>query len=103
LTYCTQFNGQLYHAKHKLAYRYRYSNWTQDGTISLPQILKDHHTRYEERDGDVHAWVVTRHLPLLSEAEALRADEGEQGDDMLLRGVTVGVKDIMSESLGLLL
>jgi Asp-tRNA(Asn)/Glu-tRNA(Gln) amidotransferase A subunit family amidase len=67
-----------------------------DGTISLPQILKDHHKRYEQRDNDVRAWVVTRHLQLLSDAEVKQADGGEMGDHMLLRGVTIGVKDIMS-------
>jgi Asp-tRNA(Asn)/Glu-tRNA(Gln) amidotransferase A subunit family amidase len=70
----------------------------RDGTISLPQILKDHHKRYEQRDGDVHAWVVTRHWQLLDEAEVMQADHEKVGDDMLLRGVTVGVKDITSES-----
>jgi Asp-tRNA(Asn)/Glu-tRNA(Gln) amidotransferase A subunit family amidase len=75
----------------------------QDGTISLAQILKDHHRRYKQRDGDVHAWVVTRHLPLLAEAEAAMEDDRKQGDHTLLRGVTLGVKDIMSESFGLLL
>ena len=70
----------------------------KDGTISLPQILKDHHTRYKQRDGEVHAWVVTRHSQLLHEAEAMQADQEEQGDRMLLKGVTIGVKDIMSES-----
>jgi Asp-tRNA(Asn)/Glu-tRNA(Gln) amidotransferase A subunit family amidase len=68
----------------------------RDGTISLPQILKDHHKRYEERDGDVHAWVVTRHLQLLSDAELKHANGGEKRNYMLLRGVTIGVKDIMS-------
>jgi hypothetical protein len=42
--------------------------------------------------------VVTRHWQLLVEAEVMQADHEKVGDDMLLRGVTVGVKDIMSES-----
>jgi len=67
----------------------------KDGTISIPQILRDHHKRYEERDAAVHAWVVTRHSQLLAETEVERADQGEH---MLLRGVTIGVKDILSES-----
>jgi Asp-tRNA(Asn)/Glu-tRNA(Gln) amidotransferase A subunit family amidase len=69
----------------------------RDGTIPIPQVLKDHHKRYEQRDGDVHAWVVTRHSQLLSEDEVRMTDGGGKGDHMLLRGVTVGVKDIMSE------
>jgi Asp-tRNA(Asn)/Glu-tRNA(Gln) amidotransferase A subunit family amidase len=69
----------------------------RDGVISLPQILKDHHKRYEQRDNDVRAWVVTRHLQLLPDAEVRLAVGGEKGDHMLLRGVTIGVKDIMSK------
>ena len=72
----------------------------KDGTISLQQILKDRHKRYEHRDHDVHAWVVTRHSQLLAEADLMQADHDEVGHDMLLRGVTIGVKDIMSESSG---
>jgi len=72
----------------------------EDGTISLSQILKDHHKRYQQKDDDIHAWVVTRHSQLLAEAEGMQADHDKAGNGMLLRGVTIGVKDIMSESSG---
>jgi hypothetical protein len=39
--------------------------------------------------------VSTRHPQLLYEAEVMKADQEEQRDHMLLKGVTIGVKDIM--------
>jgi Asp-tRNA(Asn)/Glu-tRNA(Gln) amidotransferase A subunit family amidase len=61
------------------------------GGVSLEQVIQDHQERYQQRNDDVRAWVVTNFDNATKPAE-----EGP------LRGVTIGVKDMMSELIPLL-
>jgi hypothetical protein len=61
------------------------------GKISLEQVVGDHERRYQGRDNDVKAWVVTNHANV-------RAASKESSDSTgPLRGVMIAVKDMMSE------
>jgi len=52
----------------------------------------------EERDGLVHAWVSTQHANLLKWLEHGAQDNENQDVEKALLGVTIGVKDVFSES-----
>lgn len=58
------------------------------GEIDLGRVLKDHQARTEQRDKEVRAWVRVDHLEAVD-----RTQEGP------LRGMVIGVKDIISTSL----
>jgi Asp-tRNA(Asn)/Glu-tRNA(Gln) amidotransferase A subunit family amidase len=61
------------------------------GKLDVEQVIQDHRTRYEERDKAVLAWVSTiydkEYQPMKDQIKHSEA----------LRGVMIGVKDIMSE------
>ena len=57
----------------------------ESGTLTVDQVIGDHRTRIEERDKDVLAWKCTNFTTPLP------------GLTKELCGITIGVKDIMSE------
>ena len=57
----------------------------ESGTLTVDQVIGDHRTRIEERDKDVLAWKCTN---FATPPPALTKE---------LCGITIGVKDIMSE------
>jgi Asp-tRNA(Asn)/Glu-tRNA(Gln) amidotransferase A subunit family amidase len=59
----------------------------QSGTLTVEQVIGDHRARIEERDKDVLAWKCTNLTP---PPPSLTKE---------LCGITIGVKDIMSESM----
>jgi len=69
-----------------------------DGIITESQILKDHQARYENRDDEVQAWVVARHRQLIEETEGKADINVGENVKQTLDGITMGVKDIISES-----
>jgi Asp-tRNA(Asn)/Glu-tRNA(Gln) amidotransferase A subunit family amidase len=69
----------------------------KDGVITIPQILKDHQSRYQIRNNDVQAWVTSRHSALVQEAEQEGCKTVENGNEQSLLGITIGVKDVMSQ------
>lgn len=69
----------------------------KEGSISLPEIVRDHQKRFELRDKDVHAWVAIRQAELIAEIDDEKGNS-KQGQDKILLGVTIGVKDTMCES-----
>lgn len=70
-----------------------------NGRTSIPQIVKDHQSRYGDRDLGTHAWVLVCHSQILLETDLGAKEQVEKGSEKLLRGVTIGVKDILSELL----
>jgi Asp-tRNA(Asn)/Glu-tRNA(Gln) amidotransferase A subunit family amidase len=60
------------------------------GKVSLEQVVQDHEDRYQERDDDVKAWVVTNHQNVKVASKDTSKDSGP------LRGVMIAVKDMMS-------
>jgi Asp-tRNA(Asn)/Glu-tRNA(Gln) amidotransferase A subunit family amidase len=72
-------------------------NALRDGATTVTQIVNDHQARFEARDQDVHAWVVTQHAAVVKPGDKDQRYEEGQADLKLLHGVTVGVKDIFSE------
>jgi Asp-tRNA(Asn)/Glu-tRNA(Gln) amidotransferase A subunit family amidase len=58
-----------------------------EGKISTDRIIQEHQARYQERDDQVKAWVCVNHSRAIKESI-----EGE------LKGVVIGIKDIMSKS-----
>jgi Asp-tRNA(Asn)/Glu-tRNA(Gln) amidotransferase A subunit family amidase len=56
------------------------------GGVSLEQVIQDHQERYQQRNDDVRAWVTTNF-----------DNAKKAAGDGPLRGVTIGVKDMMSE------
>ena len=70
----------------------------KDGIITISQILKDHQARYENRDDEVQAWVVARHRQLIEETEGKADINVGENVKQTLDGITIGVKDIISES-----
>ena len=61
----------------------------RSGQLSESQILSDHVQRYNDRNGEVGAWVHVNHSPEVT--------EGEEERGKALHGVVVGIKDILSE------
>ena len=70
----------------------------KDGIITISQILKDHQSRYENRDDEVRAWVVARHQGLIEEVEEKGNIDVGENVKQTLAGIIIGVKDIISES-----
>jgi len=60
------------------------------GKVSLEQVVQDHEDRYQERDNDVKAWVVTNHQNVKAASKDTSKDSGP------LTGVMIAVKDMMS-------
>lgn len=65
----------------------------KSGERDLVDVIKDHQDRYENRDEVLKAWVNVRHGDALREAR-----QSDNGDGSQLRGMTVGVKDIICTS-----
>jgi Asp-tRNA(Asn)/Glu-tRNA(Gln) amidotransferase A subunit family amidase len=53
--------------------------------LTIDQVLKDHKDRYEQRNDQIKAWVCIDHT-------------GDKALDGPLRGMIIGVKDIISTS-----
>ncbi len=64
------------------------------GKLTVSDIARDHLARYNERDGDVHAWAYVDRDLVLKEASRLDAIPVDSRGP--LQGMLIGVKDIMS-------
>jgi hypothetical protein len=60
------------------------------GQVTAEQVIQDHKQRYEDRNGEVRAWV---HVNFDGAIAAAKSTEG-----LPLHGVTLAVKDIISKS-----
>jgi Asp-tRNA(Asn)/Glu-tRNA(Gln) amidotransferase A subunit family amidase len=66
------------------------------GKLTVTQIALDHLKRFEERDGEVHAWAYLNKEQVLAEARRLDAIPKEHRGP--LHGAVLGVKDMIRES-----
>lgn len=64
------------------------------GKLTVTQVALDHLARYDERDGQVHAWAYLDRDRIMK--EAARLDALAVGDRGPLLGVILGVKDVIS-------
>lgn len=62
--------------------------------LTITQIVQDHLARYDERDGEIHAWVHLDRERALREAE--RMDKIPVEERGVLHGMVLGVKDMIS-------
>lgn len=67
----------------------------RSGNLSVRQVAQDHISRFQQRDETVHAWAHFDPERILREAERLDAVPRDQRGP--LHGVTIGIKDMMSE------
>ena len=61
----------------------------QNGDKSLVEVIKEHHQRYDVRNGTIKAWIQYKREP--ADEVAFSVPEGS------LRGMIIGVKDLMGE------